>query len=346
MSRTKSIVIASTMLASLVVLSSCGGGLGSSGEAQVVFATTGGTTTEALQTSAYEDLKEAGIEVLEETPNDHAKLTAMTESNNATWDVYHAAPYDTIEQCGVLYEKIDFSKIEAEGVDLDSANECGVPFLESNFVLAYNADTYGDNPPKGWKDFYDPDFPGERGIMNYPKDMGLETALLGSGVSEEKLYPLDLDRAFDTLDGIRDKLNFFETGAEQQTALANGTVDMMLAWPTRLGDAKAQGANIEVSWNQPISYSDAIGIVKGAPHQDEAYELVNAILNENSQKALAERMPITPVNKSVAPSSNPKIEEFLNTDEKSNGTTIKRNDEWWGKNREMATERWTNWVNK
>lgn len=342
----KILSLAAAGAAAAMTLTACGGGVGTGENSQVVFATTGGTTTEALQDSAYETLADNGIEVLEETPNDRAKLIAMTESGNPMWDVFHSAPYDTIEQCGVLYEEIDFDRIDTDGVNLDSANKCGVPFLQSNFVLAYNADTYGDNPPTGWEDFYDPEFPGERGIMNYPKDMGLETALLGAGVEPEDLYPLDYEKAFETLDGIRDDLHFFSTGAEQQTALANGTVDMMLAWPTRLAGAQEQGPDIEVVWNQPIAYSDALGIVKGAPNQDAAYELINAILDEKSQTALAEVMPITPVNENVPTSDAPEIEEFLNTEEKSEGTTITRNDEWWGENRNEATERWTDWVNR
>ena len=52
------------------------------------------------------------------------------------------------------------------------------------------------------------------------------------------------------------------------------------------------------------------------------------------------------MNENVSTSDAPEIEEFLNNDEKSKGTTITRDDEWWGANRDEATERWTDWVNR
>jgi hypothetical protein len=61
---------------------------------------------------------------------------------------------------------------------------CSVPLTRSNFVLVYNADKYKDNPPTSWADFYDPvKIPGNRGIMNTAQDGGMETALLGAGIT-------------------------------------------------------------------------------------------------------------------------------------------------------------------
>lgn len=329
--------------ATLLLLSGCAG---TGGSDQVVFATVGGVVSDAFAESAYAILEERGIEVLEETPNDRARLLAMTEAGNPIWDAFYSAPYDTLNLCGVAFEELDYSRIEQDGMDLSLSNECGISFIRSSFVLAYNADTYGDNPPTGWADFYDPDFPGQRGIMNYPKDMGMETALLADGVEADDLYPLDWDRAFDTLDRIRDQITFFETGAQQQDALATGAVDMMLAWPTRAHGAKQTGANIKVVWNQPIDYGDALGIVKDAPNQDAAYELINAIISAETQTAIASAIPMRPVNEDAELPDDPEILEFVNSEEKSQGTTIVRDDDWWQENRDEATERWTNWVNQ
>lgn len=333
--------------AALLLLSGCGGTSGSGeGSGEVVFATVGGVVSEAFEESAYQVLDEQGITVMEETPNDRARLIAMTEAGNPIWDVFYSSPYDALNLCGEAFEEIDYDRIEQGGMDLELSHECGISFIRSSFVLAYNAETYGDDPPQGWEDFYDPDFPGQRGIMNYPKDMGLETALLGSGTAPEDLYPIDYDQAFSTLDGIRDRISFFETGAQQQDALASGAVDMMLAWPTRAHGAKQEGAPIEVTWNQPIDYGDALGIVRGAPNQDEAYDLINAIISADTQTAIANTIPVTPVNEEAERSDDPEIQEFVNSEEKSQGTTIVRDDEWWSANNDEAVERWTNWVNQ
>lgn len=121
---------------------------------------------------------------------------------------------------------------------------------------------------------------------------------------------------------------------------------MMLAWPTRAHGAKQTGANIKVVWNQPIDYGDALGIVKDAPNQDAAYELINAIISAETQTAIASAIPMRPVNEDAELPDDPEILEFVNSEEKSQGTTIVRDDDWWQENRDEATERWTNWVNQ
>lgn len=317
---------------------------GSSG--QVVFANTGGVLAEIFQKNAYPALKDKGITVLEESPNDKAKLTAMVQAGNPSWDLFHGTPYDAIAQCGVLFEKIDYSKISVDGLQDKDKNDCSVTLMNSSFLLVYNKKTYGNNPPTSWKDFYNPDFPGNRGIMNYSKDAGLETALLGSGVDPANLYPINYDKAFQALEKIRSKTKFFKTGAEQAEALQSGTVDMMIAWPGRAYDAKKNGTDLGVVWNQPINYSDSLAIVKGAKNKDAAYELINSILSTNSQNALSARLPYAPANTNAKTSSDPLMQEFVNSGDKAKGTTITRDDAWWSKNLDEATKKWSDWVNR
>jgi putative spermidine/putrescine transport system substrate-binding protein len=45
-------------------------------------------------------------------------------------------------------------------------------------------------------------FPGPRSLRNHPVD-NLEFALLADGAAMDKLYPIDMDRAFRKLDEIR-----------------------------------------------------------------------------------------------------------------------------------------------
>ena len=46
------------------------------------------------------------------------------------------------------------------------------------------------------------DFPGKRSLPNFPAYM-LPAALMADGVTADKLYPIDLDRAFKRLDKIK-----------------------------------------------------------------------------------------------------------------------------------------------
>lgn len=337
-------------LAGVVALTTAGcfGPMGSSGGggAAVVFANTGGALAEVFEATAYAELAEQGVTVTDESPNNEAKLTAMVQGGAPTWDVFYSTPYTAQAKCGSLFERIDYSRIQTAGLDPSQMSDCGVPIINSSFLLVYNTETYGANPPTSWADFYDTArFPGTRGIMNYAKDAGMETALLADGVPGDQLYPLDYDRAFAKLDTIRSSTRFYETGAQQTQALQSGEVDMMLAWPGRAYDAVQTGAPLGVVWNQPLSYFDTVTIVKGAPHQEQAYQLINALIGERTQKAITDRMPYLPADAEVTPSADPRIREFLDGPQ-SNGTTVVRDNAWWAQNLDEATTRWTSWVNR
>ena len=119
----------------------------SGGGQSVVFANTGGALAEVFKKNAYPDLSAKGITVSEESPNNEAKLTAMVQGGKPTWDVFYSTPYTAIGKCGTMFEKINYSKLDTTGLDKSQMSDCGVPVLNSYFVLVYNKDKYGANPP-------------------------------------------------------------------------------------------------------------------------------------------------------------------------------------------------------
>ncbi|CAN5629632.1 extracellular solute-binding protein [soil metagenome] len=332
-----------------LALTGCAGPLFAASSADgttVVFANTGGTLAEIFAANAYPELESAGMTVAEESPNNEAKLTAMVQGGNPTWDVYYSTPYNAISGCGTLFEELDLSRIDTSGLDRDQVSDCGVPIIGSAMLLVYNKAKYGANPPTGWADFFDTTrFPGTRGIMNFAKDAGMETALLADGVPGDQLYPLDYDRAFDKLDQIRSSTRFYTTGAQQTQGLESGEIDMMLAWPGRAYDAAAAGTDLGVAWDEPLLFFDAITIVKGARNLDGAYDLINALMGQQNQQAIADRLPYQPMNSAAHVSDDPLIREFVNGPQ-SRGTAVERDNNWWAENRDEATRKWTEWVNQ
>lgn len=352
--------VATVALAGAVALTaaacSAGGGGGGNGAAptggstpggDVVFAHVGGIYTEVFEKSAFPELAAKGITVLEDTPVTEAKLAAMVGSGRTTWDVFYGIRYTALGKCGEWFEELDFDRIDTDSLDMDWTTPCSVPLTKSMFPFVYNADTYSSNAPTGWADFFDiQKYPGTRGVMNFAKDGAIEAALLASGVPADKLYPLDFDRAFTELDKIKDHLRFYETGAEQQNAIQSGEVDMMIAWTSRAAESRAAGTNIKMVWNQPIFYSDALAIPKGAPNVDGAYALLNTLIDKNTQQAMVNRLPYGSINSQTSPSDNPILNEFVPDAARANGTEIVRDDEWWAANLDEATQRWTDWVNQ
>ena len=87
-----------------------------------------------------------------------------------------------------------------------------------------------------------------------------ETLLLADGVPADKLYPLDLDRAFKKLDEIKPHITVWWTSGAQSAQLLNdGEVDMVMAWNGRVSALTKEGAKVAFTYNQGILQSTTSG---------------------------------------------------------------------------------------
>lgn len=346
----RSLLVAGTAIASLSLFAGCsataaGGEDGGSGE--FVFAGTGGSYQEVQsETMLAPFSEESGISFMEDSPATWPKLTTQVESGNVTWDVVESLPYYAIAGCGTVLEKIDYDVVDVSGLDPTMVSDCGVPSMVTGYLLVYNTETYGDNPPTSWADFYDVEnFPGERGMMQTAHDAGLETALMADGATAEDLYPLDYDRAFGVLDTVVDQTTFFETGAQMQQSLENGSVDMIVAWPGRAYQAALNGAPLAAVWNQPLFYWDVFVVPAGAPNKEEAMEFINFAVQPEPQAKMTEGIGYGPANKHAKPDVDDLMGQFVPSGQ-DNGTGIQRDMKWWAENLEEATAKWTAWLNQ
>ncbi len=90
-------------------------------------------------------------------------------------------------------------------------------------------------------------FPGNRGLCISDSPRTLIFALLADGVPREKLYPLDLDRAFKKLDEIKPHIKvWWREGNQSQQLIRDGEVDMMSIWNARATELKQQGVPVEL----------------------------------------------------------------------------------------------------
>ena len=84
------------------------------------------------------------------------------------------------------------------------ANGHGVASNIQGTNLCYRRDKFPTGGPKSWVDFWDVKrFPGARGLCINDSPRTLIFALLADDVPADRLYPLDVDRAFKKLDQIK-----------------------------------------------------------------------------------------------------------------------------------------------
>jgi hypothetical protein len=172
----------------------------------IVFTSWGGTTQSSQQKNWAAPFTQAtGINVLMDGPTDYGKLKAMVDSGNVNWDVVDVeGDFAYAAQQAGLIEPIDYSVVKKDELDPRFATPAAVGSFYYSFVLGYNKAKYKDAQPSTWADLFDTKkFPGKRTLYKWSAPGVLEIALLADGVPPNKLYPLDLDRAFKKLDTIK-----------------------------------------------------------------------------------------------------------------------------------------------
>jgi hypothetical protein len=161
-------------------------------------------------------------------------------------------------------------------------------------VVAYRTGAFCGKKPESWADFWDTKaFPGSRALQG--PDAGppeLEFALLADGVPRDRLYPLDVDRAFRVLDEIKGKVReFWVDGASPGLLLESKKVVASSVWHGRLDELIEQGNPLAYQWNGARRQSNGFSIPNGAANVDAAYKSQQRPL----RGLAAQRHPAQPV---------------------------------------------------
>ncbi|CAI3799970.1 hypothetical protein DBADOPDK_02425 [Pseudomonas sp. MM223] len=214
------------------------------------FVSWGGTTQDAQKEAwAVPFTKATDIKVVQDGPTDYGKLKAMVESGNVQWDVVDVeADFALRAASEGLLEPLDFNQINRDKIDPRFVSDHGVGSFFFSFVLGYNEGKLGANKPVDWTALFDTKtYPGKRALYKWPSPGVLELALLADGVAPDKLYPLDLDRAFKKLDTIKKDIVWWGGGAQSQQLLASGEASLGQFWNGRVYALQQDGAPVGVS---------------------------------------------------------------------------------------------------
>lgn len=305
----------------------------------------GGSLEKAVREGWVEPFQKlTGARVILDSPTSKAKLKAQVDSGNTVWDVFTEDAAYVALHCGTLFEKVNTSKFVAAGIDKRFVNnECGVPGAVVGFVFAYDEGKYGAHPPRSWADFFDlKRFPGKRAMHNNVVNGALEMALLADGVPADKLYPLDLDRAFRKLDTIKGSIVWTQSSGGLTDALVNDQVDLALAYHTRAYAAAKAGAPVAVVPDQWILSWDQYAVVKGTKNHAAAEAYLNFIAQPEQQAKMTETRSSGNSNALAKPQLDALTARFVPSKDKG----ILQDMEWWAKNYDVASQRFVNWQSR
>lgn len=268
---------------------------------QITFVSQGGAYQQA-QTVAILDpaAKSLGLTINQDSsPDAWPVIRTQGATGKPTWDVVDTPTQDCVRGGRAdLIEKLDFSKIpNAATIPAAYKTAYSVPYEFYSSVLAYNTSKYAKGGPQSWADFWDvKKFPGTRALRNHPLAT-LEAALMADGVAPDKLYPLDVDRAFRKLEEIKPNIAVWWTSGGQSAQLVQGgEVDMVMMWSGRIAAVMEAGADAGFTFNQGILQNTSLCILKNAPNLANAVRFVNAAIDPKLQANLPLNIPYGPGN--------------------------------------------------
>ncbi|WP_187395125.1 ABC transporter substrate-binding protein [Pigmentiphaga aceris] len=310
----------------------------------------GGPYTDAYRKAFYDPFfKETGTVVVNVARESQpvSLFTAMVQTKNYIWDatiLTLSSDIPILESRGLL-EPIGLKADEFPGIMPEAIRPDWLGVDVYATTMAYRTDKFGANGPKTWADFWDVQkFPGRRSLRRNALDT-LEQALMADGVPADKLYPMDLDRAFKSLDKIKAHISVWWTSGAQSTQLIqSGEVDMISTWNGRSQSAIDGGAPVAINWNQGLYSIEGWGIPKGTPRADIAKQFVRFCGDAKRQAMFTDLLAYGPTNLKAYDSIAPARAALLPTAAPNIAGMVLPSPQWWNDNRTKATERFNAWL--
>lgn len=351
----------------ILVVGLCGGHV--LAEESLTVVSYGGSYAKACVAAYHEAFEaETGIKIhLEEYNSELSPLRAQVETGAISWDVVDAEGPQVAIACdeGIL-EPIDTLNLppSPDGVAAEddfepgSLTECGVGSVTYATMVAYHPDSFPNGEPTKIEDFFDLEaFPGRRGVQRSPQAM-LELALLGDGVAPADVYDelsteAGVQRAFASFDRIKDRIVWWETGAQAPQMLADREVSMSIGWNGRIFNAQMlENQPFKIIWDGRILDANTLVVVAGSPNIENARRFVEFASRAESQAAVASYIAYAPVRRSGfamvgthAITGEP-MKPHLPTNPTHGGRALKLSAEFWLDRRDALVERYTAWMNR
>lgn len=299
-----------------------------------------------------------------------AKLRAMDEAGNVTWDVVDVVASDAIRLCDEgLAMEINPDEHLAPAPDGTPASEdfgdllvseCFIPQIVYSTTFGYrtDVDAWGGKTPDDVCDIFDTaTFPGKRSLEKRPIN-NVEWALLCDGVAPENVYEVlgtdeGVAQALAKLDTIRDDIIWWSAGAETPQRLADGEAVIGSTYNGRLFSViEEQKQPVAMLWDWQVFDLDGWIIPAGLSDERKARALDYIYFATDTQRLADQAKYISygPARKSSAPLVGKHADlgidmaPHMPTDPNNAKTTLLYNYEFWADNRDDIDAKFQAWL--
>lgn len=316
----------------------------------------GGAMQEAQRKAYMEPFaKKFGVKIIEDEWNgDLAKLRAMVQAKNVTWDVVDMSDGQVEIACEEgLLEPLDPAIVGGKEKFIEGAiAECGVGTLVASIVIGYDAKQFSKEEPKTLEDFWNvKKFPGPRAMKKWAKH-NMEFALLADGVAPGEIYKLlstegGIARAFRKLDQIKPYVKvWFTSWAQPGQLLADGEVAMSPGTNGRLAAVQKTHPNVKYMWDRQGIGKDWWSIVKGCKNKDLAIKFIQFASLPETQAEFPKYILYGPTLKEAVKKMPPELVAQMPTASQNMKSAWDINSRFWSDNMDDFNIRFSAWLAK
>lgn len=322
------------------------------------------------QNKAYSEpfSAQTGVQIFEEDKSNEALagIRSQVESGNVTWDVVDMLQADAQRACdeGLVMEipKDEWLSPAPDGTPASAdfiegtLGDCFVPTILYSTVYAYNEEAFPNGGPQSVADVFDVEkFPGMRAFEKIPQK-NLEWALIADGVPREEVYDVlateeGQDRAFAKLDTIKDKIIWWEAGAQPPQLLADGEATIVSAYNGRIFAAQvSEKQPFKILWDAQMFEADGWVIPVGTDNLELAKEYLKFSTDTQRLADQAKYISYAPARQSSAPlvsthaETGVDMKPHMPTDPANFTTPVRFNVEFWADYGDALEERFNAWL--
>lgn len=294
----------------------------------------GGKSGESMEPYIKPFTAATGTRVVRESPNPFGKLRTLVQAGRPPVVLFEVGSTQLKQAEALkLIEPLDWAAIAPDAMYPEAKSPLGFGWQYYSTLMAWRSDA---KAPKSWADFFNTrDFPGKRALHDRPYTLAF--ALLADGVPVDKLFPLDMDRAFRVLERIKKDVSvWWSAGAQPPQLLKDNEVQYALSYSGRVTGTPG----IEYTFDGAALDCSYLVVPKGADTAEKgaAMRLLREFSKASNQAEAAAIISYTGASPDLTPLlPQAKMAEFPTA---YRDKQFQHDVGWWYDNAEIVERRW------